>query len=1043
VQRAAFASNVVGRLCRRGHAALVAAALWDDLGAEPSCQAQQADALTSCSASGGSGAEHGQQRSRAARAVVAGVQHRAALDRLLEALLRHLDAARWPLVTDLPMPARRFSPPVPTASATFAEAKRPAGSALKIGFAFKFGGKGKQGSTAATGSRGSTDQDDGRGGSTKSSETVPSAASPASGPQAEETSRSPGGGAVRSDVDQLERPPSQMPSHPTGMTDDHPSGSTQPAEDMLADGLPDPESGYGPAAAAVAAMVRVDLWARPAVRYLLTERLPLQRVLPVQALHFLVALLSHLPPASPASGDQTRALSAQLPTDLPVSQHASELDGRTGQPAAARDCEMQDASNLVEDDMQDAGGMGTSGGRKGCTSALSVTALRAAQLWGDSGTLTRLPPPAQACLTEVLGASVVQLGRNQIEVAPTLLPVLLQGVGNRLSSPDPVIRRQGMRLGSLFSKVLDPEKPPLFGGASDGIPNGDGTRTPFDLGLLPQERWEAGSAGQPAAGQTIPLDSRETRAIVSATGLKARSSPAKPQTPASHPAAAAIAARRKQGLQRHASSAGGGEGGGVGPDTETDSDDDLQPYDLSEGEQEEVKETGAPFQLRDVAAALRKGDDTNAVLKALQQAGPLIAAAPDELNHYAGEMARALLYTRVPEWADVEPGDVKPSDQRVGSLVALLVAAPQAAGAALLPHFTGSHLDTGQRLLVLDAMGTAAEGLAVGGLPALKAGVSFAALDAAARTAGAMDQETKEGPRQSGQLLQGNNRGEEIVRQPEGDVSDSVSGEARQMMGGATRRWGLRAAAARSAAAPRTFRNLFAPVAKQWLAGLLEELDVPRQGVDLLGRDSLLLGQLLGTVGRFTKAAAPAPEAAELADTAAALLQLPAVAGHPEPHVRRNALFAATQIMAVMSPARVAGALAGAAAGNVHDGALIARLESIRVWTEALATSDPDDQCRRLAAAARSLQARLGSEATEAVDGGAYQLHPVPVGGGLLGGLLPNSATVPLGGSGRGRSAGPLGEVLTKLPEGVLSSDGGQLPSLLGAGHGMEGLRLC
>lgn len=59
-------------------------------------------------------------------------------------------------------------------------------------------------------------------------------------------------------------------------------------------------------------------------------------------------------------------------------------------------------------------------------------------------------------------------------------------------------------------------------------------------------------------------------------------------------------------------------------------------------------------------------------------------------------------------------------------------------------------------------------------------------------------------------------------------------------------------------------------------------------------------GQLLGTVGRFTKAAAPAPEAAELADTAAALLQLPAVAGHPEPHVRRNALFAATQVLRLL-----------------------------------------------------------------------------------------------------------------------------------------------
>lgn len=50
----------------------------------------------------------------------------------------------------------------------------------------------------------------------------------------------------------------------------------------------------------------------------------------------------------------------------------------------------------------------------------------------------------------------------------------------------------------------------------------------------------------------------------------------------------------------------------------------------------EVKATGAPLQLRDVAAALRKGDDVNGVLAALQQAGPLIAAAPDELRMYAG-----------------------------------------------------------------------------------------------------------------------------------------------------------------------------------------------------------------------------------------------------------------------------------------------------------------------------------------------------------------------------------------------------------------------
>lgn len=54
----------------------------------------------------------------------------------------------------------------------------------------------------------------------------------------------------------------------------------------------------------------------------------------------------------------------------------------------------------------------------------------------------------------------------------------------------------------------------------------------------------------------------------------------------------------------------------------------------------DVRVTEAPLQLRDVAAALRKSDDVNAVLKALQQAGPLIAAAPDELSAYAGRLSK-------------------------------------------------------------------------------------------------------------------------------------------------------------------------------------------------------------------------------------------------------------------------------------------------------------------------------------------------------------------------------------------------------------------
>lgn len=31
-----------------------------------------------------------------------------------------------------------------------------------------------------------------------------------------------------------------------------------------------------------------------------------------------------------------------------------------------------------------------------------------------------------------------------------------------------------------------------------------------------------------------------------------------------------------------------------------------------------------------------------------------------------GELGRALLFTRVPEWAEVEPHEAKPSEQRMG-----------------------------------------------------------------------------------------------------------------------------------------------------------------------------------------------------------------------------------------------------------------------------------------------------------------------------------------------------------------------------------------
>jgi len=44
----------------------------------------------------------------------------------------------------------------------------------------------------------------------------------------------------------------------------------------------------------------------------------------------------------------------------------------------------------------------------------------------------------------------------------------------------------------------------------------------------------------------------------------------------------------------------------------------------------------------------------------------LLNAKFAEVPLRAGELGRALLFTRVPEWAEAEPHEAKPSDQRMG-----------------------------------------------------------------------------------------------------------------------------------------------------------------------------------------------------------------------------------------------------------------------------------------------------------------------------------------------------------------------------------------
>lgn len=91
-QTVAFAGDVVGRLCRRGHAALVASSLWQLLSSS-SQQAAAASGVVAAAESTQNIADEG--RVHAAHELIIAVRDRLAMDKLLEALLRCLCSPRY------------------------------------------------------------------------------------------------------------------------------------------------------------------------------------------------------------------------------------------------------------------------------------------------------------------------------------------------------------------------------------------------------------------------------------------------------------------------------------------------------------------------------------------------------------------------------------------------------------------------------------------------------------------------------------------------------------------------------------------------------------------------------------------------------------------------------------------------------------------------------------------------------------------------------------------------------------------------------------
>ncbi|KAL4535752.1 hypothetical protein Ndes2437A_g06448 [Nannochloris sp. 'desiccata'] len=580
---------------------------------------------------------------------------------------------------------------------------------------------------------------------------------------------------------------------------------------------------------------------------------------------------------------------------------------------------------------------------------LAAATWKVASQWGDRTAIQRLPAPQQAYMTCILLEALTLLRKSRFEGYSGLLPVVLRGISTRLDSPREFVRRQAMRVGKVMSQILDGNAPPLFGDE--------------DIELMPEEQWDI-------TVRVVSGDDEQKEKGSRSNAAKKNKDKERGET--------SISTK----LAKFKTTVKGGKDEDY-PMTETDSDDDdvysdssssrasstdseFETYDLEESDDDDVSKTN--LQLRDIISLIQKSEsDWKGHLRALRSAEALIRAAPDELTHYSVPLARTLLLTTAPAWANEElpPGQDPIEDQRFRSLVALTAAVPEAVGLSLAAEVYSPSLDMQQRSRALAVMAASAQELSSPG-SVLKA----------------LEGEGSDNIDDNGELSKSTQRYLQ---------GEKVPGKAGRVVRASER--SLAAAHAELHQKSTTKANRFPPIALKWAAALLKECDVRRHGVDLFGRDHFILGRLLATLGAFLEASQQSLEAAPLASAVIELIKGQNVHNNEEPYVRRAALMAASHACMAVPPGAISTALltssvpssvaAAAALSSVAksqssssaSAALVERLEWLRGWAEDIAENDSDNSCRKMAAACRGLQGALAAEAMASLAASVSEQH--------------------------------------------------------------------
>lgn len=499
--------------------------------------------------------------------------------------------------------------------------------------------------------------------------------------------------------------------------------------------------------------------------------------------------------------------------------------------------------------------------------------LELIQVWGDQSSLNHTSYEQHFYLTQAVLISMAFITDNQkLEHKDEILRLLMPGIQTHIGSSEPRVRQLGMLVAEVVTFTLDPEGPKI----NFKVEETEDIKALRTLLVKPADPYidfldEEEVMMLPERAGDLVLAGLDDATIQGEEVSKISIGADDVQEPAAS-AQSSVKDNREQ------------------PDSDLDSDDDLEPYDMSH----DVKTSKVkPLKyIRDCMEGLISCENPDMLEACLGIAESLIRANPDGLQEISAEFAKVLLHLTesfsLPNFRS----------QRFDALVALAVTCPKEVAEFLTEQFYDRNYSIRQRLDIIEVIGTAAQELSK--------------------------------PTDPSKLMK---RGA-IPKVQEVDQMKSEPETWREVVqkriDSKTRRVGQ----GKSKPDPKAVENRFAPVAGYFFYPLMKNFDRQDNTFDLMGEDCYVLSRLMYTLGIVIYAASNIPTVRQMA---ACLLEFIWVLRfHSDANVRQGLLFAVSMIFLAVPPSLLLGELQQEV------------LES-KNWLEDVVEKDVDIQCKTLA----------------------------------------------------------------------------------------------